>query len=226
MKRYSIILLCICFSANCFAQINEVGVFLGVSNYVGDIGSTNYLRPKHGGLGLIYKWNLNPRIAFRGTYTYMPIKADDADADNLVRQNRGLSFSNTINEVAVGMEFNFFEYDLSSTDKTYTPYILIEMAAFDYQTVRPSPFTSGDFVYTRNTSLALPIGIGFKSKIYGKLAFAIETRVRYTFKDDLDYSTPEFPQLDYGGTGNDWYMFTGVSLVYTFGRPACYSSRR
>ncbi|MFY0602998.1 MAG: hypothetical protein JXQ93_03545 [Flavobacteriaceae bacterium] len=226
MKRYSIIILCICFSANCFSQINEVGVFLGVSNYVGDIGSTNYLRPKDAGVGLIYKWNLNPRIAFRGTYTYIPIKANDADSENLVRQNRGLSFENTINEVAVGMEFNFFEYDLSSTDKTYTPYILFEIAAFDYQTVRPSPTVVGSFTFTRNTSLALPIGVGFKSKIYGKLAFAIETRVRYTFKDDLDYSTPDFPSLDFGGTGNDWYMFTGVSLVYTFGRPACYSSRR
>lgn len=225
MKRYSIILLCICFSANCFSQINEVGAFLGVSNYVGDIGNTSYLKPKDGGFGLIYKWNLNPRIAFRGTYTYISIKADDADSDNIVRQNRGLSFSNNINEIALGLEFNFFEYDLSSNDKTYTPYILVGVAAFDYQTVKPSQ-TPGNFQYTRNTSLALPFGVGFKSKIYGKLAFAIEARVRYTFKDDLDYSTPEFPQLDFGGTGNDWYMFTGASLVYTFGRPACYSSRR
>lgn len=225
MKRYTIILLFICFSTNCYSQINEVGVFLGVSNYVGDIGSTSYLKPKDVGAGLMYKWNLNPRIAFRGTYTYMRIKADDANSDNIVRQNRGLSFSNTINEFALGIEFNFFEYDLSSDDKTYTPYILAGIAAYDYRTVKPSG-TPGNFLFTRNTSIALPFGVGFKSKIYGKLAFAIEARVRYTFNDNLDYSTPDFPQLDYGGTGNDWYMFTGASLIYTFGRPACYSSRR
>jgi hypothetical protein len=212
MKRYTILLLFICFSTNCFSQINEVGVFTGVTNYVGDIGSTNYLRPKDVGAGLIYKWNYNPRIALRATYTYMRMKADDADSENIVRQNRGLSFSNNINEFALGMEFNFFEYDLSSDTKTYTPYILVGIAAFDYRTVRPAQ-TAGNFTYTRNTSIALPFGVGFKSKIYGKLAFAIEARVRYTFVDDLDYSTPEFPQLDFGGTGNDWYMFTGVSLV-------------
>lgn len=202
-----------------------MGFFAGATNYVGDIGNTNYLRPKDVGAGLIYKWNLNPRIAFRGTYTHIRIKANDANSDNLVRQNKGLNFSNSINEFGLGMEFSFFEYDLSSDTKTYTPYILAGVAAFDRQVVK-SINTSGNFNFTRKTSLALPFGIGYKSKIYGKLAFAIEMGVRYTFNDDLDYSDPTFPQLDYGGTGDDWYMFTGVSLVYTFGRPACYSDRR
>jgi hypothetical protein len=69
----------------------------------------------------------------------------------------------------------------------------------------------------------VPIGVGFKSKLSGNIAFSLETKFRYTFEDDLDYSTDKIASLDFGGTGNDWYMFTGVSLIYSFGRPACYT---
>ena len=54
----------------------------------------------------------------------------------------------------------------------------------------------------------------------------METTVRYTFTDELDYSTNRFSELNFGGTSNDWYMFSGVSLVYTFGRPACFADQR
>ena len=82
------------------------------------------------------------------------------------------------------------------------------------------------FNLTRNTSVAIPFGIGYKTKVYGKIAFAIETTFRYTFTDKLDFSTSQFSELDFGGTSNDWYMFSGVSLVYTFGRPACFANQR
>ena len=62
-----------------------------------------------------------------------------------------------------------------------------------------------------------------KTKIIEKIAFAVETTVRYTFTDELDYTTSRFSQLNFGGTSNDWYMFSGISLVYTFGRPACFT---
>lgn len=225
MNKYIFIILFSCLSSHCIAQINEIGVFVGGTNYVGDVGSTNYIKPNDAGIGLIYKWNYNPRIAFRGTLTYLPIKGDDAYASNKVRQARGFSFSNKINELAIGMEFNFFEYDLSSQNKTQTPYILVELAAFNYQRVN-NINGNGVASYTDKSSLAIPFGIGYKSKIYGKLAMAIEARFRYTFQDDIDYTTPLFTALDFGGTSKDWYMFTGISLVYTFGRPACYANRR
>ena len=79
------------------------------------------------------------------------------------------------------------------------------------------------FNFTRNTSVSIPLGIGYKTKIIEKIAFAVETTIRYTFTDELDYTTNRFPQLNFGGTSNDWYMFSGVSLVYTFGRPACFT---
>ena len=204
------------------SQIHEIGFSIGGSNYVGDIGSTNYINPNTQGGTVFYKYNWNPRIAFKGTYSFLPIKANDANASTALKKSRGFSFSNTIHEIAVGIEFNYFEYDLSSQDKIATPYISIEFAAFNYRyiTEEASP---NNYIYDNKTSFTVPIAIGYKSKLIGNLAVAIETKMRYTLVDDLDYATKEIPALDYGGTGNDWYFFSGASLIYTFGRPPCYA---
>jgi hypothetical protein len=225
MKKRLILLLFICVSSNCLSQINEIGFFIGGVNYVGDVGTTNYIRPNNTGGTILFKYNLNPRIAIRGNFSYFNLLGNDADSENKIRQQRGESFKNSINEFAVGIEYNFYKYDLSSRDHISTPYILLQMAAVDYETPRlQNPDSS--YKFTRNTSVSIPFGIGFKTKVYGKIAFAIETTFRYTFTDELDYSTNRFSDFDYAGTSNDWYMFSGISLVYTFGRPACFADQR
>lgn len=225
MKRHLILLLFICISSNCFAQINEIGFFVGGVNYVGDVGRTNYIQPNNPGGSIIYKYNLNPRIALRGSYSHFSLLGDDADSENTIRNQRGLRFKNPVNEFALGIEYNFFQYDLSSNDKISTPYILLQVAAVDFETPRLQNL-DGSYRFTRNTSVSIPFGVGYKTKVYGKIAFAVETSFRYTFTDKLDYTTSQFPDLDFGGTSNDWYMFTGISLVYTFGRPACFANQR
>ena len=204
-------------------QIHEVGLYFGGSNYVGDIGNTNYINPNNLAGAIFYKYNTNPRIALRATYSYLPILGNDLKATTIFRRNRALNFSNTINELAVGLEYNFYEFDLSSEDKTWTPYLLLELVGFNYKNVK-SHTPSGQIIYGQKTSYAIPFGIGYKSKLYSTLAFAFETKFRYTFEDDLDFISNKTPNINIEGTGNDWYMFTGFSLIYTFGRPACFSN--
>tara|TARA_B110000003_G_scaffold111447_1_gene114090 strand:- start:33548 stop:34225 length:678 start_codon:yes stop_codon:yes gene_type:complete len=225
MEKYLTTLLFICITSNCLSQIHEIGFFAGGVNYVGDVGRTNYIHPNNIGGSFLYKYNLNPRMAIRGNYSYFSITGNDADSKNIIRQERGYSFKNPINEFAVGIEYNFYEYYFSSKNKFSTPYILVQLAAVDYATPRIQN-TDGSYVFTRNTSISIPFGLGFKTRLYGKIAFAIETTFRYTFIDDIDYTSNNFPQLDFGGTSNDWYMFTGISFVYTFGRPPCFADER
>jgi len=199
-----------------FGQEYEIGVSLGGTNYVGDIGSTSYINPNKLAGTVFFKYNYNPRVALKATYSYLPIAGDDAKAGSNFRNNRDLPFSNTINEVALGLEFNFYEFDISSEDKSWTPYILVELVAFNYDIKTATANKS-------KTALALPIGIGFKSKLIGNLAFSLETKFRYTFEDDLEDLEVELNGFPIEGSSNDWYMFTGVSIIYTFGRPACYT---
>ena len=221
MRGLILLILFVCLATPLQSQIHEIGIFAGGSNYVGDIGSTNYIRPNKFAGGLIYKYNLNPRIALRGTYTYIPVSGDDADASNPSRQNRGYNFSNNIHEFAAGVEFNFFDYNISDYRTTFTPYILAEIAAFNYKS--PDSQASNNTISLKNKfSYTLPVGIGLKGRLADNFAIAFETGVRFTFVGDIDFTTDRINPLDFGGNGNDWYVFSGVSIVYTFGRPPCF----
>ncbi|TYQ00282.1 outer membrane protein with beta-barrel domain [Tenacibaculum adriaticum] len=224
MKKYFISLLLTCTTSISFSQIHEIGFFLGGSNYIGDVGNTNYINPNEVGGGLIYKYNLNPRIALRGTFTYIPISGNDTKASSPYRKQRGYSFTNTIHEFAAGIEFNFFEYNIREHKTSFTPYILAEIAVFNYKTI--------DYITTNNRSIfentfsySIPMGLGVKGRLADNLAYAIESGIRLTFVDNLDYTTDKIARLNFAGTGNDHYIFTGISLVYTFGRPPCYAPR-
>ncbi|WP_442267561.1 DUF6089 family protein [Tenacibaculum sp. ZS6-P6] len=223
MKRYILTLLVTCISSISFSQIHEIGFFLGGSNLIGDVGATNYVLPNQLAGGLVYKYNLNPRIALRGNYNYIPVIGVDADSDNLFRQQRGYSTSNTVHELAIGLEFNFFDYNIRIREQSFTPYILAQVAGNNYQTPKRQEGTN--ILLTNKFSYAIPLGVGIKGRISDHLAYGLEVAVRLTFDDDIDYTTNSIPSLDFGGNGNDFYTFTGFSIVYTFGRPACYADQ-
>jgi len=224
MKKLVLFFTFICITITSKAQINEVGFFVGGSNYIGDIGPEQYINPANFMGGFIYKWNMNPRIAFRGTFTYAQISSDDINATNKVRNLRGIGFNNSIKELAFGLEFNYFDYNIDDYRQTHTPYIIFEIAAFNYSVVK-SEIAPQQYQYSSKTSFAIPFGIGYKSKLFQDFAIAFEIRARYTFKDDLDYNNDQINSLTFGNpNSNDWYVLSGVSLVYTFGRPACYAT--
>ncbi len=209
--------------------LNEIGVFVGGSNYSGDIGNELYIFPNKVGGGFIYKRNINSRISARASYSYLPIADNDLNSSNVVRQTRGptgkgYNFTNKIKEIAIGIEFNYFDYDVMSIYNGFTPYIIIEFAGFYYK--NSTDFIDNEAVLGNKFSYAIPFGVGYKSKLTDYLGYALELRGRYTFEDDLDYNNQEFAQLRYGNKNtNDWYFFTGISLTYSFGRPPCAVSR-
>ena len=224
MKTYIFAILLACFTSNLFSQTHELGIFLGGTNFIGDIGSTNYIYPNQFAGGVVYKYNLNPRMALRGNLNYLPIKGDDTASSNQYRNSRGYTFTNTITELAAGIEFNFFDYNIRERTTAYTPYILVQFAG--YNSKAPDFVDANNRVFFKNNfSLSIPVGIGFKGRLADNLAFAVEAAARFTFDDNLDYTTEKIDGLNFGGKGNDHYMFTGISLVYTFGRPPCYAER-
>jgi hypothetical protein len=50
----SFILFFFLFAFTMNAQIHEIGVFLGGSNFIGDVGSTTYIAPKEPAFGILY----------------------------------------------------------------------------------------------------------------------------------------------------------------------------
>ncbi|WP_418264792.1 DUF6089 family protein [Flavobacterium faecale] len=211
-------------SSTMYSQIHEVGVFLGGSNYIGDLGPTTYVSPNELALGLIYKWNKSPRHSYRISYTQSNITSNDLDSNEASRNLRGYHFENNLKEVSLGLEFNFFDFNLHQLGNKTTPYIYSGLSYTRYSSL----FFSGGEARedSRRGTIAIPMTVGIKSKLSRSFIIGLEVGARYTYADDLDGSLPKnqnLSQLKFGNiNNNDWYVFSGVTLTYTFGEKPCY----
>lgn len=207
------------------AQIHEVGVFLGGSNYIGDVGKTNYINPNELSFGLIYKWNKSPRHAWRFSYMQSKITANDLDSKVPGRFNRGYNFENNIKELSAGLEFNFFDFNLHQFGTKVTPYVFTGLCYTNFEELSIVNGTS-KADKKNNTMFSIPMIVGVKANITKELILGFEAGARYTGTDNLDGSFPKNPNLQSLKFGNnnsrDWYVFTGFTITYTFGEKPCY----
>ena len=206
------------------AQIHEVGVFLGGSNYIGDVGKANYVNPNELAYGLIYKWNKSPRHSWRISYTQSKITANDLDSEVPGRFKRGYDFENNIKELSLGLEFNFFDFNLHNFDKLVTPYVYSGLSYTNYDELYVINGVSK--IDINHGTFAIPMIVGVKSNIMPNLILGVEVGARYTMTDNLDGSLPKNENLEPLKFGNinskDWYVFSGFTLTYTFGEKPCY----
>lgn len=202
------------------AQINEIGAFVGGSNYIGDVGSTDYINPKDLTFGFVYKWNMSPRVAIRYTFTYANISADNANASTDVLKNIPFKFSNTMNEFAMGIEFNFFKYNLNQFRFMHTPYVFLNFAVFNYK-IPPNLIASYFKDYVKATNISFPFGVGYKVKLAHHFGMTFETQFNFTNKDNLEGNQVPIASFN-NPNNNDWVVFTTVGFVYAFGKRTCY----
>ena len=225
MKKSLVLFFCLIFQNILTAQIHEIGVFLGGSNYIGDVGKTNYVAPNEYAFGILYKWNKSPRHSYRFSYTQSNITANDLDSEVPARAQRGYNFKNHIKEFSAGLEFNFFDFNLHEVLKRkVTPYVYSGISVFSYDELF---FVNGQFDKDYSaTGYAIPMTVGVKGNVLENFILGFEVGARYTFTDNLDGSLPKNKNLEPLKFGNinskDWYVFTGFTLTYTFGDKPCY----
>lgn len=226
MKK-NLILICLLFiSSLSFSQIYEIGGFVGGSNFIGDVGSTQFVNPNKIAFGGLFKWNRSPRHSFRASVTYSTLSADDALSNDPRRKLRAYNFNADVLEASVGIEFNFLDFDLHTATPMSTPYIYTGISMANHPNFY---FTNTALVSekTRSNAYGIPITLGFKTTLTRHIILALEVGARYTFSDELDGSEPDSEELKkivrFGNfNNNDWYVFSGFTLTYTFGRKPCY----
>lgn len=226
MRYLFLFLFSILFIQTSQSQIYEVGFFLGSSNFIGDVGATTYIAPNSPAFGGIFKWNRSPRHSFRFTATATKLKGSDADSSDPRRIERNYEFENNIIELSAGMEFTFLDWDLHDEQPKLTPYLFTGISFANHNNFF---FDANGIQRSENTSswaYGIPMALGFKTTTADNIILAVEIGARYTFTDEIDGSVPdgEFREpLSFGNTNsNDWYVFTGITLTYTFGRKPCY----
>ena len=218
-------------SSYSYAQINELGLFIGGANSITDIGSNHYIRPNDIAIGGIYKWNKSPRHSYRLSAIYANIHDHDKNSNDTRRKIRGYSFKNSIKEITAGLEFSFTKFDLHDQHHSFikgTPYLFTGISFFHYNALFRNGAKLEMEKYNSHSTFAIPMVVGYKTTISQKFILALEIGARYTFSDNIDGSNPvrdkeDFPELKFGNiNSNDWYVFSGFTLTYTFGKNPCF----
>ncbi|WGK65531.1 type IX secretion system protein PorG [Croceiramulus getboli] len=222
--KYTVLAILFCFSAYWApAQTYEIGLYGGASNFIGDVGATNYIAPNQPLYGGILKWNRSKRHSFRFTAIFTSLEANDLDSDESRRVQRGYTFENNITELSLGLEFTFLEFDMYDGRRPMTPYLYSGLTYFNHDELVLN--TANELVTIGSSwDFALPVVLGFKMAVADHWVLAVEGGARYTFTDNLDGSAPDAEELPTFGnlSNNDWYFFTGLTITYSFGRQPCY----
>ena len=108
-----------------------------------------------------------------------------------------------------------------------TPYISTGISYFLYDALRYQQTESKAIKYADANNLSLPITLGYKIKPLKDFIIAFEITANHSYTDNLDGSNPSEKQLsssDYFGStlSKDWYVFSGISITYLFGKKNCY----
>ena len=198
-------------------QRHEIGVQLGMSNLVGDIGKTNYILQKpvlsdigdygipfYG--GILYRMNFNPYQTVRLNIGYSHIQFIDAVAKEQYRRNRNLWGTNSIWEADLIFEYNFFPVN-DEQKSLLSPYVFGGVGAMLMNSTKLvvnhdfyrdtggnviEPITDFRTVHTyengKKMTMAIPFGVGLKYKFNYNWAIFGEIMFRPTFSDSVDYS--------------------------------------
>ncbi len=148
------------------AQRHEVGVRLGMSNLVGDVGNTNYILQKplstsrmsewgfpfYG--GLLYRFNFNPHQTIRLDLGYNQVQFSDKAAKEEYRRNRNAYGKNDIYEASLVFEYNFFPIN-NEQMSMLSPYIFGGIGGLMYDA--PKATLKHDFKRDANGVALAPI---------------------------------------------------------------------
>ncbi|WP_235297735.1 type IX secretion system protein PorG [Portibacter marinus] len=182
----------------------EVGSWIGVSNYFGDLNTSFDFIEIGPAAGLIGRYNWNNRISSKMSLNYTFVYGDDADSPNSFERRRNLRFRSDIVDFTGQMEFNFFPYIHGTQDYYFTPYLLggVNILYFNPSTeyegerynLRPLG-TEGQLVGEEYNIISggLVAGGGFKWDLNREWSFNIEIAVKRLFTDYLDDVSKTYP---------------------------------
>jgi len=223
-----------------WGQQYELGLNIGAGNYIGDLGNEYYFMPNKAGAGIMFKNTFNPWFGIRFNANYHPIYTNDQESESLGRRQRNLRAEGTLWDLSVGIEYKFLPRNPFLRPKRLqriTPYMYtgLGVGTFYGDLYRNDPDEQKLLDYN-GSGLFIPMSLGIKYRVGEHLIFGVETTAKYYFSDNLDgtaaYYNPEKINNDpkaiqaSNPNSNDWYTYTSISIIYTFGDLLCYFNVR
>ena len=183
-------------SVSAFAQEYkyEIGGMGGGAFYMGDVNKSTPLKGMNPSLGLVFRYNANFRIAFKGGLTWARVTGSTAGLKNAFPGGMQTAFSRNVVDLGGQFEFNFFPYSdkfAYLNTQRLAPYLLVGLGG-TVATGQGRTFGG----------LNLPIGVGIKY-----------------LGDGLDNAQLDNPYNIPGSVmkNGDWYTLTTLFLTWDFG---------
>lgn len=228
MKKLAFFTLLLSISCTLHAQrYVEIGGFIGVANYQGDLsqdpiefGATKF------SVGGLVRYHYSNKLYFKGNVYAGQISGNDANADpESTLFERGWSMTANLLEVSINAEwlplakprFN----DVGIFRPQINPYLFVGIGSnfLDKELEfgdNPPPGRFGQVAYPEledtNNFLIVPIGGGLRFDFTQWSTLGFEWGWRYTNTDYIDGIS-----LNGKAAGPDWYFFWGVTLSTYFG---------
>ena len=205
-----------------FKNRHEVNLFVGSSAYQGDLHSfsdenLSLTSELNEALGLSYTLNVVNQFSVGLSYFTTKLSGNDAsfaDKDHIVRN---FSFTNQIHEFSLRFDYEPFQLQNSK----FMPYVFggVGMVTGDAKTnfLSSTEFWDNriaqDIQNKTNTSIAIPLGLGFRYYLSSKVSIKIEGSVRVGMNDYLDGVS-----ISGNSDSNDSFGAFGLGLTYGFGQ--------
>lgn len=201
------------------AQRINAGIFMGVSNYQGDIVKYHLItRESNFSYGGFLRYSVSRKLSIKGNVFHGILSGSDANFKE--REGRGFSFKTSILEGGVTMEYDLFSQGRYNKKNQYvpqrTPYIFTGIGAVMFTpTVTGLPEDAPELKILEKRenvfNFMVPFGAGYKFDLDEKITLGLEFATHIPFTDYLDGVSESAKK-----SNNDWYVFGGVTFAYWF----------
>jgi len=206
MKRpYIFTFFLICIFVISQAQVSEIGLCGGVSFYMGDLNPSGVFKGSKPAGGVIYRYNINPLLAFKSTVLFGQIGASDAEYGQTAEAKaRNLSFVSPISEISAQIELNFMRLYNEAGQNAFAPYLFAGIGVFSFNPQAKASDgkwydlqmlgTEGQELnqpgYDKKRysliNLSVPFGLGMRYNFLKYYSIGVEWGMRLTFTDYID----------------------------------------
>ena len=219
IKKINLVILLILASLFVHGQRKgDIGVFGGLSYYLGEINPTIQFQENLPSYGIFYRHIFDLRYSIKTSIYHGEISAHDKNSRYKYQIQRDHSFNLSFIDISSMVEFNFLPYVSTSMKYNFAPYVTAGLAYM-------SPLSEGP-----KGTMSIPFGLGFKYNITERLSTGVEWTLRNTFSDEIDGlgEYPDDPVLiefmsdeladSYRQESlfyrNDMYSFAGLFITY------------
>lgn len=191
----------------------ESGVGVGTVSYLGDFNGS-LLRDVRPMATVMLRRVINPYMAVRLACGVGTLHGSSKDVDTYYPELDGqpYSFSNTMTDVNLTYEYNFWPYGTGKDyrgARRFTPFLMLGIGG-TYVKADKSVFTAN-----------APLGIGLKYKAVKRLNIGLEWAVHFTLSDKLDGVKDPYTIKSKGIFKNtDCYSALQLTVTYSF-KPKC-----